>query len=65
MAAVQGRFARSSRLFLSAAYASCAARDPSTHPITMPMSSTAGMKMKWADVISPKFNAGLRLQSGG
>ena len=31
----------------SAAYASFAAREPSTQPITMPSSSTAGMKMKW------------------
>ena len=27
----------------------CAARDPRIHPITMPISSTAGMKMKWLD----------------
>ena len=38
--------ARSSRRFSSAAYASCAARDPRIQPITTPTSSTPGMKMK-------------------
>lgn len=44
--------ARSSLRRNSAAYASFAAREPSTQPITMPMRSTAGMKMKCAEVIS-------------
>jgi diadenosine tetraphosphatase ApaH/serine/threonine PP2A family protein phosphatase len=45
-------------------HASAAARDPSTHPMTMPTSSTAGMNMKCADVISP-ITAGLRQPHAG
>jgi hypothetical protein len=45
--------ARSSRLRNSAAKASCAAREPRIQPIMTPITSTPGMKMKCADVISP------------
>ena len=47
--------ARSSRRFNSAANASCAAREPRIQPMTTPTSSTAGMKMKCADVMCEKF----------